>query len=70
MQANTTMATTVRTLATTVKDKMTEETSKELLDITSEALLRYSTRDLASTTEITDMLLDIQSIIIKETVNQ
>ena len=56
--------------ATTVKDEMTEEMSKELLDITSEALLRYSTRDLASTNEIVDMLLDMQAIIIKETVNQ
>ena len=64
------MTPTNTTRATTVKDKMTEEMSKELLDITSEALLRYSTRDLASTNEIVDMLLDMQAIIIKETVNQ
>ena len=64
------MTPTNTTRATTVKDKMTEEMSKELLDITSEALLRYSTRDLASTNEIVDMLLDMQAIIIKETMNQ
>jgi hypothetical protein len=64
------MTPTNTTRATTVKDEMIEETSKELLDITSEAMLRYSTRDLASTVEIVDMLLDIQAVIIKEIVNQ
>ena len=41
--------------------------TKEILDIVTDGMLRYSTRDLASTSEVVDMLLDIQAIIIADT---